>query len=1158
MLKMRQSARFLQVLARFGWLALLLGLVLAGQGGSVLVTRADNPVHPDQQGVAEWTIMMYQVADDQTLEEDILIDMNEAELVGSTDQVNIVAQVDRLDGGYDGMGDWTSAKRFYITQDNDLNNINSEELEDLGEVNMADGSTLVDFITWATANFPANKYALILSDHGMGWIGGFTDPDPGGLGPDSVVVAEAFQSDALWLMELDRALEEARGQAGIDQFELIGLDVCLMGQLEVFTALAPHARYSVASEEVEPGVGWAYSAFLTQLADNPGMDGADLGQGIVSAFIKQDARLLNDDTRTAMFGDVPAELAIADTFSGVTLTAVDLAGIAGINAALDAFTVQLARLDPQIVATARAYAQFFESPLEGEEAPSSFIDLGHFALLVADLSGDPDVAAAVENLVNAIGQAIVAETHGENRPGATGLAFYFPVAETFSTADNFGYRIVASRFAEESRWDDFLVAFHTGDREGFSQAAPSEPPAEPPADITGELTEEDIQVLVQDVQALLELGYTADEIPGAMVDELGYNPDLVQALVDAGFFDGLEPPRPPAAEPVAAPVSGNKPIQLAPITLSAEIATDTEPVVLSTELSGSRLSYVYSFIGRYLNRENALLIEDIDYIFADENNEVGGVTFPVWPEEGLAIEYEWNPIVFAISDGENTVRALLRPATYSAERPTYATEGTYTFADGQEQYAKLLFQDGELVQVLGFSGGTNEAIGAPRQIFPKAGDQFTVLERGDDLNLEGDAAREAFSRAGGVLTFGDQPFVVEEIPAPSGNYVVGFIAEDLDGQTYEEYESIFVNSEQAGAVEGFLPYVNEGLEFALMVPETWSINDTGGDSVLIFDEAGSAEVSISRQSYPDATSTQEANDLALDAALTLLTDGGLENLQFINEEPEDFVLGAFDAKIVDFTADLDGETYYGEIIVTTPAPGATFVVFLTALDSEWDAYLEDFDALLYNFDVLISGLGKEQVGPPAPGFAGEEFIDDFSDPTSGLFDDQEDSDWGRGYYDGEGYTFELTPYAGPIYDYYADLALPDDFLLQTAASYTGAVDNAYGFIFQVQPGETDEFYTFRISGDGFYSVEKTSGDQLETLIDWTASSLIDQAEGAVNVLTVEGQGETYFLYINGQQVDSFTDADFSGGTFGYMVDNFDQDNPVSFTFDDLTAGAADR
>ena len=46
--------------------------------------------------------MLYQDADDKILEQDIYVDLNEAERVGSSDRVHIVAQMDRFKGGYAG------------------------------------------------------------------------------------------------------------------------------------------------------------------------------------------------------------------------------------------------------------------------------------------------------------------------------------------------------------------------------------------------------------------------------------------------------------------------------------------------------------------------------------------------------------------------------------------------------------------------------------------------------------------------------------------------------------------------------------------------------------------------------------------------------------------------------------------------------------------------------------------------------------------------------------------------------------------------------------------------------------------------------------------------------------------------------------------------
>jgi hypothetical protein len=1131
----------------------------AAEVGEAVSSQEQPAARPASQGEAEWTIMLYQDADDETLEQDIMIDFNEAERIGSTDDVQIVAQVDRFVGAFDGMDDWTSTKRFYITQDDNLDEINSEELEDLGETNMAASETLVDFITWAATNFPARKYALILSDHGAGWPGGWSDPDPGGTGPDDVFMAQLFGVDNMWLMELDRTLEEAAAQAGIDQFELVGFDACLMSQLEVFTAIAPYARYSVASQEVEPALGWAYTHFLGELVNNPGMDGAELTGLIVDGYIDQDQRIVDDIARQELVlqefnfeGETTVAEVVEAKSKDVTLTAVDLAAIPDINAAVDNLAVAMLNLDPQIVAEARAYAQAFESVF-GEEYPSPYIDLGHFSQLVVELSGDEQVAAAAGEVQNAISQAIIAEKHGVDRPGATGIAIHFPTSDIYGAADNLGYTTVAERFATESQWDEFLAAFHSGSGgAGFSR--PETAPEPEMTELPEGLTQADLELIQVDVVALQDAGYLLEEVPQAMVDEFGYEPDFIQFLIDNSFFASAGN----RAASRSAAAAGPKPIEIAPLSLSAELATITAPVTIQTEVSGDRLAYVYSFIGRFLPREDALIIEDMDYLFADESKEVGGVTYPVWPEESFTVEFEWEPTVYAISDGTTSVKALFEPQTYDAESPTYKVGGTYRFASGGDpRFAKMEFRDGAMTEIFGFTNGITQAIGAPRQITPQPGDQFTVLERGDDLSQEGDAGRDKYVREGGTLTFGTEPFVIETTPAPSGNYVVGIIAEDLDGQKYEQYEGLFVVNEDASAVDGFGPYVSEELGFALLYPEQWTVEENLADGVVdFFDEAGSAQVTISRNSYPDAPTPAEANSQAIQEVIdTLSKDGELENLQFVTEV-EDYILGAYDGQVIDFAYDFDGQPYYGYAVAATPVEGTTYVVLVSALDADFDDVADEFNDMLYSFDILISGVSKEQVGPPPPDFAAESFTDDFSDPASGLLSDEAEQEWGRGYYTDAGqYIFELKPAPGAIYDYYLDQTLDEAFLLQATASYTGAIDNAYGLIFRVQAGEeSDEFYAFRISGDGFYTVEKTEGDELVPLIDWTASSLIDQAEGAANVLTVEGQGETYNLYINGQQVDSFTDATYSGGTFGFMVDNYDEAAPANFTFDDLQVG----
>lgn len=1121
-----------KVLSQVALFFMALGVLLIPQPGMAA---------PVAQEEAEWLIMLYQVADDNTLEQDILIDLNEAEIVGSTDEVHVVAQVDRYEGGFDGMEDWTTTKRFYLTADDDLNEIYSEEIDDLGETNMSDSSTLVEFITWAVAEYPAQKYALIMSDHGVGWVGGFGDPDPGIAGAHDLFLVDWFEHDMLWLMEIDEALEIARDETGIEQFDVITLDVCLMGQLEVFNALAPHTLYAVASEEVVPGVGMAYADFLGQLVDNPSMDGGDLATVIAQGFLDNDLRIQQEE----FSGGLSPEVVAGELFHDSTITAVDSSEIANVNEALDEFINSLAEVDPDVIAEARAYAQAFETPF-GEEFPSSFIDLGHFAQLTAELSEDDAVAEAAEALQAAIEQAILLERHGPGKPGATGMAIHLPVPDLYAIADNLQYSTIAARFAEETQWDEFLAVVAGAGQPTFARPRPEA--EDEYIELTAEIDEAELEDALDYVIQLLEDGFPPDEIIGILQEE-EYSEEVIQVVVAEVFSQNRSR---------SAAVAGSKPLQLGALTLSSNVATITEPVTIDTEISGSRLAYVYQFIGRYAPRDNLLIYEDIDFIAADSDKTIGGVTYPDWGESPLELSFDWEPIIYAISDGEASVKALFDPEMYGTA-PSYSVQGTYHFANGSpDRFAKMYFRDAngdeiiEMNQVFGYSGNViTDSVGAPREIYPQVGDSFTVIVQGEDTET-GDIHRQFGETITFTETFIQNPFFIEEIPAPSGNYVIGVIAEDLDGATQEEYEQIFVYNSEAATVEGFAPYINDEFGFALLYPQDWTIeeDETG---VTLTGESGFAFVT--RSEYPEAVDPTEADQLAMEEVTTVLTElDEFENLEFTTEMTDTY-LGAFEAQSREFAYEIEGEPFYGEVIASTPVATATYLLLISALDSEYDAVLETaFEPLIFSFDTNITGLSGEQIGPPPPDFAEETFSDDYSDSASGLLVDEIMPE-GQLTYQDEQYVFALPANPDfPLYDYYLEETLPEPLMIQVTASFTGSADNAYGLVFQLLPGEEyDEFYTFRISGDGYYTAEKV-GEELTDLISWTPSSLINQEEGAENIITVTGYEGDYQLYINGYQVDSFSDPDYQDGTFGLAAENYDTQQPTSLFFDDLIVG----
>ena len=79
--------------------------------------------------------------------------------MGSTSEINVVAQFDREGGG-------EGTKRFFLRKGTTLN---KDVVEDLGETNTGDPSVLKSFIQWGIDNYPANRYLLIVWNHGNGW-----------------------------------------------------------------------------------------------------------------------------------------------------------------------------------------------------------------------------------------------------------------------------------------------------------------------------------------------------------------------------------------------------------------------------------------------------------------------------------------------------------------------------------------------------------------------------------------------------------------------------------------------------------------------------------------------------------------------------------------------------------------------------------------------------------------------------------------------------------------------------------------------------------------------------------------------------------------------------------------------------------------------------
>ncbi|MGY1752060.1 clostripain-related cysteine peptidase [Blastococcus sp. SYSU D01042] len=361
-----------------------------------------------------WTVLVYSIADTD-LEPYLLADLEEFAEVGSGENLQVAAMVDRAeDYSSDpllGLEDWVGAKYVSLGQGR------AEELDDLGDVDTGDPGPLADFLAQGIADHPAEHYALVISDHGASWPG---------VGGD-----EGSGMSTLTLEELRDGITDGLDRAGLDRLDLLGFDACLMATYETASTLAPVADRMIASQELEPGHGWDYGAFQVA-ADDPDVDVDTLSAAIVDGFAAQ----------------AQAEGTAAD----ITLSVVDLDRMAAVDDALaefsDALGSRAADVAPVVGRERAEVLSFGRDP--DPEVDTHMADLG---LLAAEIGVDAlDVSDEADALIRAIGDAVTYEVAGPAAVGASGLSIYFPPTEDLLDED---YASVESAQA----WSGFLDSY---------------------------------------------------------------------------------------------------------------------------------------------------------------------------------------------------------------------------------------------------------------------------------------------------------------------------------------------------------------------------------------------------------------------------------------------------------------------------------------------------------------------------------------------------------------------------------------------------------------------------------------------------------------------------------------------------------------------------
>ena len=162
-----------------------------------------------------------------------------------------------------------------------------ESITDWGWKSMGSEESLLEFLRYGLTDYPADRTVAVLWDHGAGSEAGVCFDDT------------TEDQDGLSLLEINNVLYDLHEQMGDYHIDIFGCDACMMATYEMAAMLSYYdIDYYIASEELEPGIGWHYTSWLEKLGKQPDMTAEELCGCIVDNYMEAGLKETPDDYLT--------------------------------------------------------------------------------------------------------------------------------------------------------------------------------------------------------------------------------------------------------------------------------------------------------------------------------------------------------------------------------------------------------------------------------------------------------------------------------------------------------------------------------------------------------------------------------------------------------------------------------------------------------------------------------------------------------------------------------------------------------------------------------------------------------------------------------------------------------------------------------------------
>ena len=381
---------------------ILITVFVSGVGQAAITTHDSRPLSRS----VDWTIMVYLVGDNNLSAAQGQVLQN-IRACGASEQVAISVLIDQNTA--------SDTKLYY------LDGTTLVQQTWPAESSMDDPATLVQFVTKIKDELPAENYALFISSNkGCGWQGVCWD--------------EHGRGQMITMPELLDALNQITSN-GADKLDILGIETCMTGNMEVAYQINSCVRYFIAYPECGMLYDWPYVLAFTDLKNDPSMTPPQFCVTMVDHFVPHD--YTQDRMKT-------------------TMAATNLSYVSSLGESVDGLAVyflnHLDEYQEQITTaleSARVYARLWYIDY--------YIDFYDFLDLCT--ISDPEFTSIREEIQTTMDTAVIANNHLSGDP-VHGLSIYFP-RRAGDYNDSLRYETLPSpyeqtNFAMNTHWDEFL------------------------------------------------------------------------------------------------------------------------------------------------------------------------------------------------------------------------------------------------------------------------------------------------------------------------------------------------------------------------------------------------------------------------------------------------------------------------------------------------------------------------------------------------------------------------------------------------------------------------------------------------------------------------------------------------------------------------------